>query len=287
MKKFEGCGHEASSSLEGSPVWTGERMIPELAPRSVYWEHFYRYRFACNYVFNKRVLDIASGEGYGTSALMKAGASSVVGIDISEETVAHAKKKYNLNYIVANAEAIPVSDESIEVIVCFETIEHLKNPTIFLKECARILAPKGKLVISTPNRFRPNNYSREFHLMEYSEGDFMVLLHKYFSQIKMYYQIPATAPSWSLWGIIIQMNIWFNKTRVFMFKEILHSIIEFNAHQKVDNKKQGHKIEDHTPNNIIKRNTLLSRLINPLVVREKSLNPKGQAKYFVAIAEKF
>src|SRR4051794_1612507 len=53
---------------------TGERMVPESSDSNTFWEHIDRYRFASRWVKSKRVLDIASGEGYGTRGLLEAGA---------------------------------------------------------------------------------------------------------------------------------------------------------------------------------------------------------------------
>jgi len=66
-------------------------MIPEKTHSSVFWEHVFRYAFACEKVKNLNVLDIASGEGYGSYALSKV-AKGVIGVDISSVAVDHAKK---------------------------------------------------------------------------------------------------------------------------------------------------------------------------------------------------
>jgi hypothetical protein len=49
--------------------FTGERMVPDGADDITFWEHVYRYKFACKYVRNKRLLDVACGEGYGAAAI--------------------------------------------------------------------------------------------------------------------------------------------------------------------------------------------------------------------------
>src|SRR5688572_17038072 len=93
--------------------FTGERMIPEVADPHMFWEHVYRYRFAASYAPGRRVLDIACGEGYGSAALLKAGAASVIGVDISAEAVAHARRKYGVDARVGDAAAIPLGDSSV------------------------------------------------------------------------------------------------------------------------------------------------------------------------------
>ena len=74
-----------------------ERMVPESSGSFTFWEHVYRYAFACRLAEGKRVLDVACGEGYGAAALRKAGAAQVIGVDISEEVCLHARRKYGLD----------------------------------------------------------------------------------------------------------------------------------------------------------------------------------------------
>ena len=102
--------------------YTGERMIPDQADEQTFWEHVYRYRFACGHVRGKRVLDVACGEGYGTAALAMADARSVIGVDIDPATCEHVQRTYRLDARVGSAQALPVDSNSIDVVVSFETI---------------------------------------------------------------------------------------------------------------------------------------------------------------------
>src|ERR1700722_8417852 len=112
----------------------GERMVPESADTLTFWEHIYRYGFALHYVPGKRVLDIACGEGYGAASLQKAGAAQVIGVDVSESACSHARGKYGIDARVGSAEKIPLPDKSVDVVVSFETIEHVRDPGRFLDE---------------------------------------------------------------------------------------------------------------------------------------------------------
>src|SRR5262249_62399251 len=158
--------------------FTGERMVPEKADATNFWEHIYRYRFASNFVRNKRVLDIACGEGYGTAALLEAGARSVVGVDICAAACEHARRKYGVDARPGSVDEIPLPDRSIDVIVSFETIEHVREPETFLNECLRILAPGGTVIRSTPNEegHREAGVENKFHLGELTENEVTALL---------------------------------------------------------------------------------------------------------------
>jgi ubiquinone/menaquinone biosynthesis C-methylase UbiE len=82
-------------------------------------------------------------------------AASVVGVDISDETLQHASntyKKTNLDFCTGSAVALDFSDDLFDVVVSFETIEHLVEQAQMLAEIRRVLRPDGVLVISSPNR---------------------------------------------------------------------------------------------------------------------------------------
>jgi SAM-dependent methyltransferase len=183
--------------------FTGERMVPEKADKHTFWEHIYRYRFAARFVNGRQVLDVACGEGYGTAALAKAGAAKVVGVDISPETCSYAAKKYGIETRVGNGENLPVESSSVDVVVSFETIEHVPNPKAFLDECQRILRPNGLLVISTPNHeaariCQPNN---PFHCSELTVAEFKKLIEDRFTVQGYYSQRPFRVAWWNLRGL--------------------------------------------------------------------------------------
>jgi len=126
---------------------------------------------------------LACGEGYGAAALQKAGAAHVVGVDVSEAVCHHAHIKYGLDARPGTAEQIQLSDESIDVIVSFETIEHVPKPDRFLDECVRVLTPKGRLIISTPNKgvYKwPDGASNPHHCSEMTEEEFSLALRSRF-----------------------------------------------------------------------------------------------------------
>ena len=176
-------------------TFTGERFLPECAGEMVY-EHWHRYLLAQKYVTGKRVLDAASGEGYGASLLAKA-AVSVVGVDISPEATRHATHRYagnNLCFVTASVAKIPLPDASFDVIVSFETIEHMTEHVAFMQEIERLLAPGGMLIISSPNRPEytdKTGYHNEFHVKELDRGELKMLLDRHLPAQKWFAQRPA------------------------------------------------------------------------------------------------
>src|SRR5213593_2836608 len=185
--------------------WTGERFLPWLPESTIAYEHLHRYKYAASLVAGKRVLDLASGEGYGSNILAES-ASSVVGVDIDENVVCHAKKKYarkSLQFIIGSITAVPIhEDHSFDVVVCFEAIEHIAEQDKLLAEVHRLLQPAGLLIVSTPNKFAYREVSAEenpFHVKELDFDEFHQLLKRHFQNIRFLGQ--RIHPSSSIWPI--------------------------------------------------------------------------------------
>jgi SAM-dependent methyltransferase len=190
---------------------TGERMVPEYSDANTFWEHIHRYSFAAKWVRDKRVLDIASGEGYGCYGLLGAGAKSVIGVDINASACAHAARKYKIDVRVGSAEAIPLETGSVDVAVSFETIEHVPNPDRFVHEISRVLTPDGLFIISTPdkNLYSPPGKERNpYHCSEMAPEEFQTLLRSTFSKISLFGQRPYSAKWWSPISLISETCPW-------------------------------------------------------------------------------
>ena len=131
-----------------------ERLVPELEPDTVqYFDHIRRSLFAQEFVCGRAVLDIACGTGYGSNILRLGQPKQVISIDISREVLAYAAAQWGVaGFLRGDTNALPVKASSLDVIVSFETLEHLIYPQRFLLEAARVLRPDGDLILSTPNR---------------------------------------------------------------------------------------------------------------------------------------
>jgi SAM-dependent methyltransferase len=166
---------------------SGERYIPTKMQRDVAVEHWHRYFIAARLVAGKRVLDIASGEGYGSHLLAQT-AASVVGVDISADAVQHASEAYrseNLRFLTGSCAAIPLPDASVDAVVSFETLEHHGQHEEMLAEIKRVLVPGGLCVISTPDRIVYSeipNYSNPYHVKELTEREFGDLMARHFAR---------------------------------------------------------------------------------------------------------
>ena len=172
--------------------FTGERFTPECV-REIWYEHYHRYAFAKKFVNGKSVLDAACGEGYG-SVLLSQYADSVVGVDIDEKSINHANSKYqkdNLKYVKASCIELPFDDNSFDVIVSFETLEHLAEQSQMLEEFNRVLKKDGLLMISTPDKKHytdATGFTNEFHVKELYREEFKELIDVHWLHQQWYSQ---------------------------------------------------------------------------------------------------
>ena len=175
--------------------FTGERFILNEIFGDIEVEHLHRYEVAKKFAAGLDVLDAASGAGYGSNILASV-AKSVVGIDISEESVQYSQKNFqreNLRYEVASVEKIPLENNSVDLIVSFETIEHVPEDVQykFLDEIKRVLRPNGKLIMSSPDKLTYSDlphFNNEYHVHELYESEFRSLIEKYFVNAKFFTQ---------------------------------------------------------------------------------------------------
>jgi len=177
---------------DASLTFTGERFLPEV--RGVIWyEHWHRYAAIAPLAQGRRVLDAACGEGYG-SYLLSRTAASVIGVDVSPAAVAHAGQRYkhpNLAFATGSVASLPLPDASVDLVVSFETIEHLHEQREMLAEFRRVLVPDGILVISSPNRPVYNEgggIENHYHVRELDRDELAALLGRELPQQAWYAQ---------------------------------------------------------------------------------------------------
>jgi O-antigen biosynthesis protein len=165
--------------------FTGERFVPGSASGLLEAEHVQRYAFASNYAKGKSVLDIACGAGYGSYLLRAGGATRVTGVDISAEAIQFAKDHYGndgITFAVHDAEQF--KNGSYDIIVSFETLEHLDKRQQFLENTRSMLNEPGILIMSTPNKLitspmkTPSEIRNTYHTYEYLEEEFVSALQK-------------------------------------------------------------------------------------------------------------
>ncbi len=166
----------------------GERFLPWMADPVINYEHLHRYRAARELVRGRRVLDLASGEGYG-SALLAETAARVTGLELDAEAVTHATSAYpiaRLSFLLGSITEMPFGAGSFDLAVCFEALEHVAEHDRLCAEAARVLVPGGSFVVSTPNRdvyTEQAGFQNPFHVKELDLGEFRALLGRHFRHV--------------------------------------------------------------------------------------------------------
>jgi SAM-dependent methyltransferase len=171
---------------------TGERTLPDV-PAENYWyrRHLAVYEWIADRVAGGHVLDMACGEGYGSSVLAQT-AALVVGVDGNPEAHEHARLRYTRPGLSFEWGAVETYGEpgSFDAVVFLQTIEHVVDPPAVLEHFRRLLAPGGVAYISTPNllTLAPPGAAKSdnpWHLREYRADEFASLCRGVFSSVEL------------------------------------------------------------------------------------------------------
>lgn len=141
-------------------------------------DHLVRYELALNKIQSEcnRTdilfgLDVFCGNGYGSYLLSDKSGCSMMGIDASSESIEFARKFYSTSNVFFSAKEFPFSLPVgiADFVVCFESLEHVRDSKRLVNEIVRSLKPGAYVFISTPNEkimsLRKN--SNKFHFRHF------------------------------------------------------------------------------------------------------------------------
>lgn len=143
--------------------------------------HLNRYAMTRQFCKGRVVLDAACGEGYGSYLMKTWGALRVEGVDISGEAIDHARAAFHaegLRYTKCDVLNLPFEDNSFDLVVSFETMEHVDDAEQFLHEIKRVLKPDGTVLLSCPNDhyyYENDHLENPFHKKRYTFFEFKEL----------------------------------------------------------------------------------------------------------------
>jgi 2-polyprenyl-3-methyl-5-hydroxy-6-metoxy-1,4-benzoquinol methylase len=162
--------------------------------------HIARYKFASTFIDpGKVVLDCACGAGYG-SEILSGKAGKVFGVDLDENTIKFANKYYKndkITFINKDLFDLDFPENTFDVVVSIETIEHVKDATPYLKKVYKFLKKGGTAVLSTPMlRYKDGKpfITNPFHLNEMPREDFLKLTKNIFDECEYYAQHQTEFP---------------------------------------------------------------------------------------------
>jgi SAM-dependent methyltransferase len=167
---------------------TGERTLPDV-PAENYWfrRHLAVYEWIAARAHNRRLVDLACGEGYGSAVLART-AASVVGVDANPEALEHARLKYTSDRVRFERNMIELWSGDVDSVVFLQTIEHVKQPEQVLSHF-KAMAPT--VYVSTPNvlTLAPEGADKSdnpWHLREYRAREFRALCERVFDRVELH-----------------------------------------------------------------------------------------------------
>lgn len=143
--------------------------------------HLGRYQLARLFCRERRVLDAACGEGYGSHFMAERwGAASVEGIDVDATAISRAQQVFGSERVhyqeldvarLTNAFA----PASFDLAISLETVEHVPDAPAFLRALRTLVKPDGTVIVSCPNDhwyYRADTDANPFHLRKYRFEEF-------------------------------------------------------------------------------------------------------------------
>lgn len=140
----------------------------------------------------RRVLDVASGEGYG-SGLLAAEGATVVGVDLDAAVLRRARAAYPVaRFLRMDAARLAFRDESFDLAVSQDTLEHIEDDAGFVTDVERVLTRDGVLVLFTPHApVHTTAPANPYHVREYSAESLRALLGARFGSVRLFGRRPA------------------------------------------------------------------------------------------------
>lgn len=172
---------------ENFQMYNWERVCPStvFCPAVRYRRHMERYKFARDFITEDMVvLDAGCGFGYGTKYLAQSGAK-IVAVDIAPDVLRRAAQWFyddNIKWLLGDVHTFPVPDNSVDCLVLLETIEHILDPYVLMREIHRVVKPGGRCIISTPNAEAPSRMgvTNPYHWKEYGAVEFHSIVSRDF-----------------------------------------------------------------------------------------------------------
>lgn len=200
----------------------------------------HKYIFASEFSKNKIILDIACGIGYGSDIILNNNEPKfLVAADNYFDGIRFGKNSYHrsINFCNLSALQLPFADHCFDVVVSFETIEHLKDLQIFLNDVSRILKKDGMFICSTPNRVWSQRVGIQnpFHIKEYTHNELIEILSKHFTKIKSHGQVETAS------DLLFKFPFLFRVYKI--FRPILAKIFRVRSSKVVETKSMNPKFK--------------------------------------------
>jgi 2-polyprenyl-3-methyl-5-hydroxy-6-metoxy-1,4-benzoquinol methylase len=167
---------------------TGERTLPDV-PAENYWfrRHLAVYDWIAKRCSGLEVVDMACGEGYGVDVLARR-ARRVTGVEANPDAYEHARLKYTRPGVCFVRDMIERYSEPCDVVVCLQTIEHVRDPEGLLRHFKEMC---DTVYVSTPNLLTlappgADKSDNPWHLREYRAEEFRALCATVYDHVELF-----------------------------------------------------------------------------------------------------
>lgn len=144
--------------------------------------HHAAYEVAKLHAASGRVIDVGCGSGYGTASLAGA-AARVVGID--RVLPDRSFRSDSALFLVGDLRALPLVPKSFDLVVSFQVIEHLEDPTFYIDALSELLKPDGLALVTTPN-IETSDGVNPYHVHEYTGAELHACLERRFRSVDVH-----------------------------------------------------------------------------------------------------
>jgi len=166
------------------------------------------------------VLDIGCGDGALTYMFWKQNPNiKITGIEpepVGRSLAKEMFRKKNASAAFLESSTL-VPDESQDIVICADVIEHVRDPEGLVAEISRILKPGGRAVISTPVRLTESPWDKE-HVREFFPEEFHQLIEKYFTMLTHEFSSSVFSTELYSW----KPRIFFNRPIIGWFMSLLN-----------------------------------------------------------------
>jgi SAM-dependent methyltransferase len=144
--------------------------------------HRAAYEVALQHAAGGRVIDVGSGSGHGTTLLGR-GFRNALGID--RVFPDGANRRDGIQFLVGDLRSLPLVGASFDLVLSFQVIEHLEDPTFYVDALAGLLRPDGLAIVTTPNLLTSDGVN-PYHVHEYRAADLAQCLGRRFDAVEMH-----------------------------------------------------------------------------------------------------
>jgi ubiquinone/menaquinone biosynthesis C-methylase UbiE len=167
---------------------------------------------------SEQIVDVATGTGYTALALAPY-AHSAIAVDFTlpmleaAQQLATARGIKNISFVEGDAHALPLADNSADLIACRKSAHHFANIVQAISEWARVLKPGGKLILVDSVAPEEPELAAFVHEIEVLRDPSHVRNHRVSAWLDMLNTAGITSSLQRTWGIHMDVPTWTERMR--------------------------------------------------------------------------